>query len=111
MADQIHGHLDLLILSVVDTNPKHGYAIISELLERSGGQFDLPEGTIYPALHRLERRMLLESSWMEGTTRRRRVYRITDRGRTALAAERSSWSEFAAGVQSVLGWSSCLTTT
>jgi PadR family transcriptional regulator len=101
--DRLHGHLDLLILSVVDDTPRHGYAIISALKDRSGGRFDVAEGTIYPCLHRLERRDLLESWWAEGETRKRRVYRITRRGRAALAAERSAWVEFAAGVQSVLG--------
>lgn len=104
MVDRIHGHLDLLILSVVEIGPKHGYAIIGDLAERSGGQFDLPEGTIYPALHRLERRLLLESFWMKGSTRRRRVYQLTDAGKLALAAERSSWVEFVTGVHSILGW-------
>jgi PadR family transcriptional regulator len=103
MADRIHGHLDLLILSVVAGGPKHGYAIISQLSEKSGGRFDLPEGTVYPALHRLERRGLLESSWAEGSTRRRRVYRITDDGNTARKREQSAWAEFATGVESVLG--------
>jgi PadR family transcriptional regulator len=104
MPDRIHGHLDLLILSVLTGGPKHGYAVISQLSEQSGGRFDLPEGTVYPALHRLERRGLLESHWSEGHTRRRRVYRITDEGRAAREQERSAWSEFASGVESVLGW-------
>ncbi|MGA7096502.1 MAG: helix-turn-helix transcriptional regulator [Acidimicrobiia bacterium] len=104
MAERIHGHLDLLILSVVSTGPKHGYAIISELSKMSGGRFELPEGTVYPALHRLERRGLLESFWAEGHTRRRRVYRLTDDGRSAREQERSAWKDFASGVESVLGW-------
>jgi PadR family transcriptional regulator len=102
-SDRLHGHLDLLILSVVDDTPRHGYAIISELRERSGGRFDVPEGTIYPCLHRLERRHFLESWWAEGETRKRRVYQITQGGRAALAAERRDWVDFAAGVESIVG--------
>jgi PadR family transcriptional regulator len=104
-ADRIHGHLDLLILSVLDRGPRHGYAIINEILEGSGGRFDMPEGTVYPALHRLERRNLLESSWAEGATRRRRVYRLSDLGRKALVDERAGWAELSIGIQSILGWS------
>jgi transcriptional regulator len=103
MVDRIHGHLDLLILNVVAGSPNHGYAIITDLRARSGGRFDVPEGTVYPALHRLERRGLLDSSWAAGSTRRRRVYRITASGLEALASERREWNEFAAGVQSILG--------
>lgn len=103
MVDRIHGHLDLLILSVVGDAPNHGYAIIADLHDRSGRRFELPEGTVYPALHRLERRGLLSSSWAVGSTRRRRVYRITPAGLDALASERSEWIDFAAGVQLILG--------
>jgi PadR family transcriptional regulator, regulatory protein PadR len=73
-------HLDLLLLSVLAAGPRHGYAIISALRERSGGTFDLPEGTVYPALHRLEDGGLLASSWADVTGRRRRVYGLTDNG-------------------------------
>ena len=65
--ERIKGHLDLLLLSVLAGRPAHGYAIISALRERSEGTFDLPEGTIYPALHRLEDAKLLSSSWAAGT--------------------------------------------
>jgi PadR family transcriptional regulator len=109
-SDRIRGHLDLLVLTVVEDGPKHGYAIINDLRRRSEGHFDVPEGTVYPALHRLEERGLLESSWADGSTRRRRVYRITVEGREELVEERSSWAEFSAGVQSILGWAPCLQT-
>ena len=83
----------------------HGYAILASLRERSEGAFDLPEGTIYPALHRLEEAGLLGSTWADTTGRKRRVYALTDQGVAALAAERSEWRRFAAGVQAVVGWS------
>ena len=60
-AEQLKGHLDPLVLAILEHGPAHGYAIIESLRERSGGAFDLPEGTIYPALHRLERAGTLSS--------------------------------------------------
>ena len=103
--ERIKGHLDLLLLSVLAAGPAHGYAIISALRERSDGTFDLPEGTIYPALHRLEDTGLLSSAWAAGDGRRRRVYALTSAGATALAAEQTEWRRFATGVVAVLGWS------
>lgn len=100
-AEELKGHLDALILSVLVGGPLHGYAIIEELKRRSGGVLTLPEGTVYPALHRLERSGLLRSSWSDGT-RRRRVYRLTARGRRELSKRRDSWREFAATVEAVL---------
>lgn len=98
----LKGHLDLLVLSVLATGPQHGYAVIEQLRTRSGEAFDLPEGTVYPVLHRLERTGLLESSWGEQSGRRRRTYRLSERGRAALADERSAWEEFNTAVASVL---------
>ena len=103
--ERLKGNLDLLLLSVLAAGPAHGYAIISALRDRSGGTFDLPEGTVYPALHRLEVAGLLASSWAEADGRRRRIYGLTDKGAAALAAERTEWRRVAAGVQTVLGWS------
>jgi DNA-binding PadR family transcriptional regulator len=100
--ERLKGHLDLLLLSVLAAGPAHGYAIITKLRERSEGTFDLHEGTIYPALHRLEGSGLLGSSWAEGDGRKRRVYALTDKGVAALAAERTAWRRFAAGMQAVL---------
>ena len=76
--------LDLLLLSVLRVEPAHGYAVIEELRRRSEVAFDLPESTVYPALHRLEQDKLVTSEWAEVNGRRRRVYRLTDRGRAAL---------------------------
>jgi PadR family transcriptional regulator, regulatory protein PadR len=103
--ERLKGNLDLLLLSVLSAGPAHGYAIISALRDRSEGMFDLPEGTIYPALHRLEDAGLLVSSWAETDGRRRRVYGLTDQGAAALAAEQTEWRKFAMGIQAVLGWS------
>jgi transcriptional regulator len=102
--ERLKGNLDLLMLSVLSAGPAHGYAIISALRARSEGLFDLPEGTVYPALHRLEDAGFLASSWAQTDGRRRRVYALTDRGAAALAAEQTEWRKFASGVHAVLGW-------
>ena len=81
----------------------HGYATISSLRERSEGTFDLPERTIYPALHRLAAAGLIGSSWVDADGRGRRVYALTDEGVAALAAQRTEWRRFAAGMQAILG--------
>ncbi|MBV8981838.1 MAG: helix-turn-helix transcriptional regulator [Acidimicrobiia bacterium] len=97
------GHLDVLLLAVVSDGPGHGYALISRLRDRSEGAFDLPEGTVYPALHRLERQGLLGSEWADAGGRRRRVYRVTAKGAVALAEGQQEWRMFARSVGSVLG--------
>src|SRR5215207_3057005 len=99
-AEVLKGHLDLLLLSLLANAPLHGYAVIEELRERGG--FELPEGTIYPALHRLERTGLLDSRWSSESGRRRRVYALTRSGRRALAERREDWQRFTAAVDGVL---------
>jgi PadR family transcriptional regulator PadR len=98
----LQGHLDSLLLAVVEGEPAHGYAIIDELRRRSGGTFDLPEGTVYPALHRLERSGLLRSDTTTVNGRQRRVYRLSRRGVSALGQQRSEWKGFASAISSVL---------
>ena len=100
---ELHGHLDLLVLAVLADAPAHGYAVIEELRRRSAGAFDLPEGTVYPALHRLETSGFLTSSWEAHSGRRRRVYRLTRRGRGRLERGRSEWSAFSGAVTTVVG--------
>lgn len=98
----VKGHLDLLLLAELDRGPGHGYALIDRLRDRSGGTFDFPEGTIYPALHRLERAALLSSAWSSREGRRRRVYSIARRGRAALREELREWKSFARAVDRVI---------
>lgn len=105
-SERIRGHLDALLLSVLNAGPAHGYEVVSELRRRSDGEFDLPEGTIYPALHRLERQGLLSSEWDTGTGRRRRTYRITRAGAASLRSATSEWRRFSAGMDAVLGGAS-----
>lgn len=100
--EALKGHLDLLLLSALRPAPAHGYAIIEELRRRSGGTFALAEGTIYPALHRLERQGLIESEWSEASSRPRRVYRLTARGDRALGEKAKAWSLFASGMSGAL---------
>jgi PadR family transcriptional regulator len=99
--DAVRGHLDGLVLAVLATGPAHGYALIELLRERSGGFFELPEGSVYPALHRLERAGLVESGWSEVGGRRRRVYALTVRGRRAMTERRREWRSFAAAVDAI----------
>ena len=101
--EALKGHLDMLLLAALAAGAAHGYAIITALRERSGGTFDLPEGTIYPALHRLEQSSLLQSSWTVVGGRRRRVYELTKRGRAVLAEQREAWWAFSGAVKAVLG--------
>ena len=100
--DAVRGHLDGLLLSVLDQEPLHGYAVIEALQRRSGGELDLPTGTVYPALNRLERTGLLRSDWASVGGRRRRTYRLTAAGRRALAGHRRQWREFTATIAAVL---------
>ncbi|MEU6882399.1 helix-turn-helix transcriptional regulator [Streptomyces sp. NPDC046712] len=101
-ADAVRGHLDGLLLAVLEQGPLHGYAIITAVQQRSGGVLDLRTGTIYPALNRLERIGLLSSSWESVGERRRRCYELTDAGRSSLASERTAWREFTTAIGSVL---------
>jgi DNA-binding PadR family transcriptional regulator len=101
-AQTLKGHLDFLLLAILADEPAHGYRVIEELMRRSAGAFELPEGTVYPALHRLEESGLLASSWVREDGRRRRVYRLTARGRRALAGARSEWRGFAKAVEAVV---------
>lgn len=99
----LKGHLDFLLLATVGGGPMHGYAVVEALRQRSDGSLDLPEGTVYPALHRLERAGLLASRWSAESGRRRRTYRLTPKGAKALASGRSTWRAFATAVEAVAG--------
>jgi PadR family transcriptional regulator, regulatory protein PadR len=101
--EAIKGHLDALLLAVVADGPVHGYAVVERLRARSDGRFDLPEGTIYPALHRLESDGLLKSGWTVSNGRRRRQYELTKRGQAELGERSLEWRRFADAVEKVLG--------
>lgn len=99
----LKGHLELLLLAVLADGPNHGYAVIEGLRVRSGEVFDLPEGTVYPALHRLEQSGHLSSDWTVAEGRRRRIYEVTPRGRKALQTEQQQWADFSQAVSRVAG--------
>jgi len=102
--EMLKGHLDLIVLAALAEGPAHGYAVIETIRSRSGDAFDLPEGTIYPALHRLEQAGLLSSRWMTADSgRRRRVYALTRQGRRALADHRAVWERFSNAIGGLLG--------
>ena len=96
------GHVDLLLLSVLDRDPAHGYGLVEALRERSKGVFELAEGTIYPALYRLERQRLVASSWDTVGGRKRRMYRLTARGGRELSRQRSEWRTYVQAVEAVV---------
>jgi PadR family transcriptional regulator, regulatory protein PadR len=101
-AETLKGHLDGMLLAALEGGPRHGYAIMDALRAGSGGQFDLPTGTIYPALHRLERAGLIQAAWSQAAGRRRRVYRLAPAGRRAPDAERTTWRQFSAAVTALM---------
>jgi PadR family transcriptional regulator, regulatory protein PadR len=102
LSGSLKTNVDLLIMGVLRHGPAHGYAIIASLRERSGGEFDLAEGTIYPALHRLEQGGLVESSIEVVQGRRRRTYALTSRGRREFATQRREWQGFVTRIQAVI---------
>ena len=96
------GHVDFLLLATLRDGPLHGYGVVDKLRGTSEGTFDLAEGTVYPALYRLEAAGLLSSKWTTAGGRRRRVYQLTKRGRTELARERKDWKAFSHAVEDVV---------
>jgi PadR family transcriptional regulator, regulatory protein PadR len=96
------GHLDLLLLAALRTESRHGYAVMEHVRRASGGRFDYPEGTVYPALHRLEADGMLTSRWSEVDGRRRRVYELTAKGAKALDTRRRDWERFSQSIAAVL---------
>jgi len=101
-AQALKGHLDVLLLAALEDGPQHGYAVKEALRAGSGGRFDLPTGTVYPALHRLERAGLIAGTWSQVDGRRRRTYELTTAGQRRLHADRGSWREFAAAVTAIV---------
>lgn len=101
-SEELKGHLDGLILAILAAESLHGYAVIEALKSRSDGVLALPEGTVYPALHRLEADGLLDSEWSTASGRRRRVYSITRRGEKELGASRERWRLFSSTIEAVL---------
>ena len=102
-SDQLHGTLDMLVLKTLQTGPQHGYGIAQRLQQLSRDVLQVEEGSLYPALYRMEHRGWIASSWgVSEHNRRARFYRLTRAGRTQLAAERASWHRLTGAVARVL---------
>ncbi|HEY1467968.1 MAG TPA: PadR family transcriptional regulator [Candidatus Acidoferrum sp.] len=102
--DLPQGTLDLLILKVVALGPVHGYAIAQRLEQVSLGVVQVPEGSLYPALHRLENRGLLAADWKETDTgREAKFYRLTGKGRKQLESEAANWQRLIDAIALILG--------
>jgi DNA-binding PadR family transcriptional regulator len=101
--EALKGHLDMLLLAAVRDGASHGYAIMERMREQSAGMIDLAEGTIYPALHRLEGYGALKSRWTVAGGRRRRLYSLTALGRRLLTQQQRDWRLFARAIRGVLG--------
>lgn len=104
MQENPRGYLDLLLLAVLRSGAAHGYAIVAALSERSGGVCEFPEGTVYPALQKLERDGLVASEWDRDSARKRRTYRLTRAGAAALVKKTERWRRVTHGVQALLAW-------
>ena len=97
------GAVEMLILEVVSHGPTYGYEIAQTVADQSRGYFDLKEGSLYPALHRLEQQKLLTSFWNEVDGRRRKYYKLSSAGHKSLNSKKTAWRAFAQGVEGVLG--------
>ena len=101
--EMLKGNTETLLLSLLEAEPMYGYRIVKEVEKRSSGYFALKEGTLYPALHRLERDNLVEGQWQDTPNNvPRRYYRITSKGRKALAQRLSEWQRFSHAMNSVM---------
>jgi len=99
----LSGCVEMLLLETVSRAPTYGYAITQEVLQRSEGYFELKEGSLYPALHRMESQGWLESYWLDTEDgRRRKYYRLTALGATVCVAKRAEWERFSQAVGSVV---------
>ncbi len=102
-AELVQGNSESLLLYLVGQQPMYGYQIIRELERRSEGYFKFKEGTLYPALHRLEKAGLIEGKWQTlSSGRQRRYYYITDKGRRILAEKMSQWRDFFAAMNLII---------
>ena len=99
----IKGSIDSLLLCLIDQQPIYGYRIIKELERRSQGYFKFKEGTLYPALHRLEKAGLIRGEWQTlPSGRQRRYYHITEKGLRSLVTERNQWRDFLAAMNLII---------
>jgi len=101
--DRLHGTLDALVLKTLGLGPRHGYAIARWLEETTGDAIQVEEGSLYPALYRMEKRGWIEAEWGKSKVgRKAKIYRLTTTGRKQLRLETAEWSHFASAVSRVL---------
>src|SRR5688500_6554549 len=99
----LHGTLDVLILKALGEAPRHGYEIVRHVSNSTGGAVAIEDGSLYPALYRLEKKVQSRGQWgISDAGRRARFYELTDAGRKALAAQTEAWTKFATGVSKLL---------
>jgi PadR family transcriptional regulator PadR len=102
-SELIKGSTDMLVLSLLEEKTMYGYEIIKEMENKSEGIFELKEGTLYPLLHKLEDEGLLESQWGNGDgNRKRKYYRITPKGKRAIAEKKKEWGVYTKAVKRIL---------
>ena len=100
----LDGNVEALLLAILESGPSYGYAIVKDLNERAEGILKLGEGTIYPVLHRMEDKKLIAAKWrLARNGRQRKYYRLTPKGRKALAASREQWQTLSAVMAKVVG--------
>ena len=100
----LDGNVEALLLAILESGPSYGYAIVKDLNERAEGILKLGEGTIYPVLHRMEDKKLIAAKWrLAQNGRQRKYYRLTPKGRKALAASREQWQRLSAVMAKVVG--------
>src|SRR5688500_5866812 len=100
--DAAAGYLDLVLLAAVSAKPGHGYEIIQEVRRRSRGEFVLGAGSIYPLLHRLEDEGLVTSRWTTASGRRRRIYKVSRKGKVVLGQREADFQRFVAAMAGML---------
>ena len=106
-ADLLQGTLDMLILKAVSLRPLHGYGVLLRIGQISGGALDIPQGSLYPALYRLEQQELIQSEWgASDNNRRAKFYSITPAGRRRLKEDRAAWDRLAAAIASAMNTTS-----
>jgi transcriptional regulator len=102
--DLLHGTLDMLVLKAVSLGPLHGYGVLLRIEQISGDRLEVPQGSLYPALYRLEHEGWIASEWGQSENKRRaRYYSLTDAGRKRLEMETRKWNEMAEAIGAVLG--------
>ena len=101
--DRLHGTLDALILKTLSAGPRHGYAIGRWIEETTGDAIQVEEGSLYPALYRMEKRGWIEADWGKSEVgRKAKIYRLTNTGRKQLRLETAEWAQFASAVTKIL---------